>query len=145
MIYVGGAGAALLMSDAHFIPVWSQGIGYSLLLSYGFLWFWSLQQHPVKVSYAGAHDEPTGSVTTTGPYAIIRHPIYFSYALQWLAAISLSHLILMIPMFLAHLSIMSYYARIEESQFLSSSKSSQSYAAYMRAVPYRILPLIPFV
>ena len=79
------------------------------------------------------------TVITTGPYAVVRHPMY-SWALVMTAGIplalgSLWGLSMLVPTAAAIVARL-----LDEERFLA--KSLPGYAAYIRRVPYRLVPLV---
>jgi len=78
-------------------------------------------------------------VVSSGPYALVRHPMYAGALLMLLATpIALGSwwgLVMCIPMFLAIV-----WRLIDEEKFLSSNLSG--YAEYRTIVIYRLIPLI---
>jgi len=86
------------------------------------------------------YDPPCDTILQTGPYRIIRHPIYVAYSLAWLAAPVATHnlylgvtAIFMIACYVAS-------AR-EEERRLASGRRAAEYENY-RARTWRMIPLL---
>jgi protein-S-isoprenylcysteine O-methyltransferase Ste14 len=80
------------------------------------------------------------TILSTGPYRVIRHPIYLSYSLAWFAAPVAMHSIVLglTAAFLATCYVMS--ARQEE-RLLASGARAADYEKY-RAGTWRLIPFI---
>lgn len=80
------------------------------------------------------------TILTKGPYRFIRHPIYLSYSLAWLAAPIAMHSILLglTAIFMVACYVIS--AR-EEERLLAAGAKAGEYAA-LRARTWRIIPFI---
>jgi len=92
-------------------------------------------------TYGGATIQvtPGQTVVTTGPYAVVRHPMY-SWALLMLLAVPLAlgswwGLLLLVPAF----AVLLWRVR-EEERFLANELPG--YRDYQRQVRYRLLPLV---
>jgi protein-S-isoprenylcysteine O-methyltransferase Ste14 len=80
------------------------------------------------------------TLLTKGPYRVIRHPIYLSYSLAWLAAPIAMHSILLglTAVFMITCYVIS--AR-EEERLLASGPKSEEYAV-LTAHTWRLIPFI---
>lgn len=81
-----------------------------------------------------------GTILTAGPYRYIRHPIYLSYSLAWLAApVAMLNIVLgLTAIFMIACYVIS--AR-EEEKVLSSGAKAADYAA-LRSRTWRMIPFI---
>ena len=142
------AGAALLFGfnpggvrvDAPLWPV-APPIGWLLagLVIYGFLLTWWARIHLGQLWSSSVTRKEHHHVVDTGPYAIVRHPIYSGLLLAILATVLMRGTIITITgsaMIAASLYIK---ARVEE-EFLRQ-QLGEPYAAYARRVPM----LVPFL
>lgn len=95
------------------------------------IFWWSLSSHGKKhPAFAFIPTAPV-SLTKTGPYRLIRHPIYSAYLLTWLAGpIATGQLWLLLP--IAWMGLLYYRAAWQEEQFFSSSAFALEYAAYQK-------------
>ena len=78
-------------------------------------------------------------VVSTGPYAIVRHPMYSGAILVFLGApLALDSWwgLMFTPLFIGGFA----WRLLDEERFLSENLSG--YDAYMRQIPYRILPYV---
>lgn len=80
------------------------------------------------------------TILTKGPYRVIRHPIYLSYSLAWLAAPVATHNIVLA---LTAIFMITCYviSALEEERLLASGPRAEEYAR-MRARTWRLLPFI---
>jgi len=78
-------------------------------------------------------------LVTTGPYRLVRHPVYFAYVLNWLAFAVLCQTLLVIGVLLIMGALYWYVARDEE-RGIALSPLADDYLAYSRRVPM----MIPF-
>lgn len=80
------------------------------------------------------------TVLQTGPYRVIRHPIYLSYSLAWLAAPVATHSVFLGVT--AVVMIGCYVASAqEEERLLATGKSAAEYEKY-RARTWRMIPFV---
>jgi protein-S-isoprenylcysteine O-methyltransferase Ste14 len=80
------------------------------------------------------------TILTTGPYRLIRHPIYLSYSLAWAAAPIATHSVVLglSAMFMITCYVIS--AR-EEERLLAAGPRAAEYAAYL-ARTWRMIPFV---
>lgn len=80
------------------------------------------------------------TILTKGPYRFIRHPIYLSYSLAWLAAPIATHNIVL---GLTAIFMISCYviSAIEEEKVLASGAKAKEYAT-LRARTWRMIPFV---
>lgn len=129
---VGAAALALNLIAFGFPPVVTKvggPVGVAIYATSFALFWWSIATNWRRpLTHAFTPDEP-GHLARTGPYRLIRHPIYASYLLTWLAGpISTGNPWLFIP-FALMLIIYVRAARSEEIKF-ESSPFAQQYADY---------------
>lgn len=80
------------------------------------------------------------TILTKGPYRILRHPIYLSYSLCWLAAPVATHNIVL--SFTAACMVACYVISAqEEERLLAEGPRAEEYAA-LRARTWRMVPFI---
>lgn len=132
-------GTALLVLNAA-TDFWAGiGIGiYSVSLALFLAAIEAARRTPLTRTFV--YDPPCDTILSTGPYRIIRHPIYVSYSLAWLAAPVATHNLFLglTAVFMIGCYIAS--AREEERRFASGRRAAE-YAKY-RA---RTWCMIPFV
>jgi protein-S-isoprenylcysteine O-methyltransferase Ste14 len=80
------------------------------------------------------------TILTKGPYQYIRHPIYLSYSLAWLAAPIAMHSILLGVTAIVMITCYVISAR-EEEKLLASGAKAQEYAI-LKARTWRMIPFI---
>jgi protein-S-isoprenylcysteine O-methyltransferase Ste14 len=80
------------------------------------------------------------TILTKGPYRVIRHPIYLSYSLCWLAAPVATHNLVLSATAVCMIACYLISAS-EEERILASGPRAQEYAV-VRKRTWRILPLI---
>jgi protein-S-isoprenylcysteine O-methyltransferase Ste14 len=119
------------------VPLVLSLIADRLLIVAFFLIFRSFRETRLKSGV----DEATGEqkVITTGPYKLVRHPMYTGALLMVLfAPLALASWIVL-PFSLPIILII-VLRSLEEEEFLH--KNSSSYTAYSKKVRYRLIPLI---
>lgn len=79
-------------------------------------------------------------VLRTGPYSVIRHPIYVSYALAWFAAPIATHS-LALGASAVVMTICYAISALEEERRLASGPRAAEYEQY-RATTWRVIPFI---
>ena len=96
-----------------------------------------MKENPFASKGLTIHEDQT--VITTGPYAVVRHPMYTSLSLIFLSiSLALGSLITLLP---AIISIFLLVTRIsnEEKMLL---KEFKEYNEYMKKVHYQLIPRI---
>jgi protein-S-isoprenylcysteine O-methyltransferase Ste14 len=107
--------------------------------SAGFLFCWWARIHLGKLWSGRVTRKEGHHIVDTGPYALVRHPIYtgvLTAAIATAAVKGSTHALIGVGMLLVAYQ---FKARLEE-RFLSEELGTDSYAAYRRRVPM----LIPF-
>lgn len=86
------------------------------------------------------YDPKCDTILSTGPYRVIRHPIYLSYALAWFAAPVAMH---SVALGLTAVVLTTCYliSAHEEERLLASGPRAADYAKY-RAGTWRLIPFI---
>jgi protein-S-isoprenylcysteine O-methyltransferase Ste14 len=125
-------------------PLWSasDGTGWLLtgLVTAGFLFAWWARIHLGRLWSSGVTKKVDHRVINTGPYGIVRHPIYTGIIFSAFATAVAKGTAL--ALFGAAVLAFGFYfkARIEE-RFLRTELGAEVYDAYARRVPM----LIPFL
>lgn len=109
------------------------------LTSFGLLYLATKQHNSIRLQFAFSKSTPQ-SVTTTGPYKYLRHPIYTAYILGWIAGIIKAETMLVLPPILILVVVYIKAIYKEEEEFLASETSSE-YQKYM----VKTNRLIPFI
>ena len=125
-------------------PLWRTGdlAGWLLagVVAAGFLFAWWARIHIGRLWSSGVTKKVDHHVVDTGPYAIVRHPIYTGLILSALAT-ALARATASALLGAAVLTFGFYFkARIEE-RFLRAELGANSYDAYAQRVPM----LVPFL
>jgi protein-S-isoprenylcysteine O-methyltransferase Ste14 len=80
------------------------------------------------------------TILTKGPYRVIRHPIYLSYSLAWLAAPIAMHSVLLALTAIFMITCYVISAR-EEERLLASGPKAEEYAI-LKARTWRMIPFV---
>jgi protein-S-isoprenylcysteine O-methyltransferase Ste14 len=121
------------------MPAWAEAVGaICILASYAIIWR-VLAENSFAAPVVKIQEERGQRVVTTGPYAVVRHPMY-SGAILFLLGTPLllgsSYGIALAPLLVALLGIRSVF----EERTLT--ERFPEYAAYAEKVRYRLAPLI---
>lgn len=119
------------------VPVALQALGYLLLLAASGLMLWVVRENSFAAPVVKVQAERGHRVIDSGPYAVVRHPMY-SAAVLYFAAIALLlgswWALALSPVFLVLFAIR---ATIEERAL---SDGLPGYADYLARVRYRLVP-----
>jgi protein-S-isoprenylcysteine O-methyltransferase Ste14 len=132
-------GLALLVLDTAG-PVWA-AIGIAMYSTSLALFLAAIEAaRRVPMTRTFVYSPKCDTILTKGPYRVIRHPIYLSYSLAWLAAPIAMHSILLglTAVFMITCYVIS--AR-EEERLLASGPKSEEYAV-LTAHTWRLIPFI---
>lgn len=121
------------------VPIWLQILGGLLLLSSFYLFFLTFRENSYLSPMARVQKDRGQEVISTGPYAIIRHPMYFAFIPfmvgtplmlgSWFGA-AFGVLFMILP---------SRRAVLEERMLM---ESLDGYKEYMGKVKYRLIPYV---
>jgi protein-S-isoprenylcysteine O-methyltransferase Ste14 len=141
--YIGRRVNGQIQPLTQFAPLWSLPDEAKWIMvgvaAFGFLFCWWARIH-LGALWSGSVTRKEGHhVVDTGPYAIVRHPIYTGVIIAALATMAIRGTVTAIAG--AALIILGYWikARLEE-RFLRSELGAQAYDAYAR----KTAMLIPF-
>ena len=120
------------------VPIWLVVLA-DLIFAMGYLFFfWVMREnsyaaHNVKV------EKGVQKVITTGPYAIVRHPMYLAVIIMFgITPLALGSYWGLIPIGLIGVSL--YFRISDEEQLLK--EELEGYEDYMKQTKYRVLPKI---
>jgi protein-S-isoprenylcysteine O-methyltransferase Ste14 len=120
-----------VLALAHPASRWWRGFGIGLYVLAHVIYWWSLWAHGGRrPAFALVNVKPT-FLTQTGPYRLVRHPIYTAYLLVWLAgSIAAAQpwlLLTTVWMLCFH-----YHAARQEERSFAESALAADYAGYKR-------------
>jgi protein-S-isoprenylcysteine O-methyltransferase Ste14 len=148
-LFAGGLLATLFLVSARaFIPalqvrLWDESfaIGWAMVAvsAFGYAWCWWARVYLGKLWSAGVSRKEGHRVVDTGPYGIVRHPIYSGAILAAFAFAVARATPLGILMALVFTAFFTWKARVEE-RFLQE-ELGPAYDEYRRRVPM----LVPFL
>jgi protein-S-isoprenylcysteine O-methyltransferase Ste14 len=112
-------------------PAAAQWIGLSwLAISFAVCWATVRESRNAKLLAAFDEKLPHG-LLRTGPYAVVRHPFYTSYLIQWIGwAIAAWTIWALVPVVMM-VTIYTVAARDEEAKFARTDMADE-YAEYMK-------------
>ncbi len=110
-----------------------------LLFSLGTFWYSAYENRQKKLSLAFSQDLPN-HIVTSGPYAWVRHPFYFSYLTCYFTVSYYSLNPYAFVCFVMMFCIYYFASKFEEQKFMQSSLS-QEYLQYRSRTP-RFFPAI---
>ena len=94
----------------------------------------------VPMTRTFVYDPKCSTILTAGPYRLVRHPIYLSYSLAWIAAPVATHNVLLALTAAGMIGCYLTSARVEE-QILLSGPRGVEYAQWRRRT-WRVIPFI---
>ncbi|MBN1310748.1 MAG: isoprenylcysteine carboxylmethyltransferase family protein [Anaerolineae bacterium] len=145
LIWVGAAHVALIVVAAldggryrwSRVPVGVEVVGFALLGIYILLNLWVMFSNPFLSAVARVQDDRGHRVVASGPYRVIRHPMYAAICLMGIAVpLALGSWWALIPGGLLILTFI--YRTWQEDWFLIAGLPG--YAEYAQQTRYRLLP-----
>jgi len=129
------------LSDA---PQWRKVLAVGLFFGAIALFLWAISQFSSdEIGFAGS-GRPPEKLVTTGPYQLIRHPIYVAYVLGWLGGAAASMTLFQALVSFLFVTIMgAIYVRsaLLEERALLTSELANEYGNYLNATK-RFVPLL---
>ena len=121
------------------VPPWVQAIGELILLLSLWIGFWTLRENSFAATVVKLQEERGQTVITTGPYRLVRHPLYAG-ALLYIAGTSLLlgswWGLVAVPVLAILLALR---IGIEEKALRAGLAG---YDDYVQRVPYRLIPRV---
>jgi protein-S-isoprenylcysteine O-methyltransferase Ste14 len=118
-------------------PAWLEAVGAALVLVAFYAWIGVLRANSFASSQVRLQPERGQTVASTGPYAVVRHPMY-SYTLVFLLGIPLLLGSLWgIPGAFLFAAVLAYRTIGEEAMLMDGLPGYRAYAAKVR---YRLVP-----
>ncbi len=130
-----------IVSSREILPVHAL-IVTLLALGSVLFFFASIRAHSGRVPAVALGGGNPEVLTTNGPYAIVRHPVYFAYMLNWFASALLCANLVAVVVLLVMCLLYWYVATDEERQILKTGLAAD-YEVYQRRVPM-LIPLWGF-
>jgi protein-S-isoprenylcysteine O-methyltransferase Ste14 len=123
--------------DWSHIPLWLEVVGFGLFAAYAALNVWAAVSNPFLSATARVQEDRDHQVVETGPYRLIRHPMYLGLFLLGAALpLALGSFWALIPGSLFSLTFI--YRTAQEDSFLSSNLPG--YEDYMQRTQNRLIP-----
>lgn len=118
-------------------PAWSLAADVAAVIGYAVV-FWVFRVNSYAARTIGV--EKGQKLVSTGPYAIIRHPMYLGALLIYLATpIALGSLVAVLP-FILIIPLIAHYRIGNEEEVLR--RELEGYKAYCAKVKYRLVPSV---
>ena len=136
-IFVGLNLIVLFTLAAH-APAGRQFVSVALMVLALSIFLWSVSSHSDERPAIAFSSEVPRRLTFKGPYRWVRHPIYLSYSLFWLAPFAATLSLLSAAVFLTMMCLYVTAAKREEGEILRSALAND-YLRY-RAVTGAFLP-----
>jgi len=119
------------------VPTWLEIVGQALVLGGYLSSFWVMAVN--RFASSTIQVEPGQTVVSGGPYALVRHPMYFSMVVMWLATsialgsyVSLAFFALLVPFIVWRL--------LNEEKVLR--QDLPGYDAYCQKTRFRLVPYV---
>jgi protein-S-isoprenylcysteine O-methyltransferase Ste14 len=119
------------------VPVWLQAVGAGLIAASMLLCAWVFRENSFAAPVVSVQDGQR--VISTGPYAIVRHPMYAGAIPLFIGApllLSSWWGLVLSPVYLIGVG---WRARLEERTLIDALPAYDAYAARVR---YRLVPLV---
>ena len=119
------------------VPIWVEIAGFAMMVGYFVLNLWVMVHNAYLSAVVRIQDERGHTVATTGPYRVIRHPMYAAICLMAVGIpLALGSWWALIP---GGLLILTFILRTyQEDRFLAANLSG--YAEYTQRTRYRLVP-----
>jgi len=119
------------------VPVWGEMAGFAMMVGYLALNLWVMVHNAYLSAVVRIQDERGHTVVTTGPYRVIRHPMYTAICLMGVGIpLALGSWWALVP---GGLLIVTFILRTnQEDRFLLANLSG--YAEYAQRTRYRLVP-----
>lgn len=111
-------------------PGWSW-VGFAVVTAGELLRVWGVH-HIGAISRT--RSDRLGPLVDTGPFAIVRNPLYLGNLLLWLGFTTSAHLLWLAPLVIGLLGL-EYHAIVRWEERLLESRLGESYRQYMKRVP----------
>ena len=119
------------------VPLWVEAVGFGLFVAYFVLNVWAAASNPFLSAAARIQEDREHHVVTTGPYRLVRHPMYLGLCLLGAAVpLALGSWWALVPGGLFSLTFV--YRTGQEDRFLAASLPG--YEAFTRQTRYRLVP-----
>ena len=118
-------------------PLWAQALGAALIVGAFYGWVTVLRANSFAAATVRLQPERGQSVISTGPYAVVRHPMYAYAVLLMIGAPLLLGSLWGLLGMVAFLPLLAARVRGEEVMLLNGLPGYREYAA---KVPFRLLP-----
>jgi protein-S-isoprenylcysteine O-methyltransferase Ste14 len=132
LAFLAGAIATFYLAFLTPIALWNGIAGFTLLAGSVALYEWARR----TVTDRGFHIAWTGDVPDAlcaeGPYARIRHPLYLSYMLAFLALLAAMPTLAALALFVLGAALFTH-AAISDERSLAASPLGEAYAEYKRS------------
>jgi protein-S-isoprenylcysteine O-methyltransferase Ste14 len=119
------------------VPWWLTLLALVLVPATYLLFFWVLKANRFAASIIQV--EPGQTVTDAGPYRIVRHPMYSSSVILWLAAPLALGSFVALPVFVLIIPIL-VFRLLDEEKILR--RDLPNYSEYCQRTRYRLVPFV---
>lgn len=121
------------------VPLWLQGIGAMTLLGSFYLFFVTFRENSYLSTVVRIQQERGHKVVSTGPYHVVRHPMYAAFLPFMVGTPLLLGSGYGVLFGLAFVIVLARRAVLEERML---QQELQGYSDYMMQVKYRLIPYI---
>lgn len=119
------------------VPGWLTVLALLVLPAGYLLFYWVMKANRFAASIIQVESGQT--VIDTGPYQLVRHPMYLGFLILWLAAPLALGSFIAVPVFALALPILAFRL-LNEEKFLHCELPG--YAEYCRRTPRRLIPFV---
>ena len=119
------------------VPWWLTLLALLLIVAGHLLFFWVMKTNRFAASIIQVESGQT--VTDTGPYRHVRHPMYSGFLLLWLAAPLALGSFVAVPVFALAMPLL-VFRLLNEEKILR--RELPGYAEYCQRTPYRLIPFV---
>jgi protein-S-isoprenylcysteine O-methyltransferase Ste14 len=121
------------------VPIGFQEAGSLILLCSFFLFFLTFRENSFLSTVVRIQEERQHTVISTGPYHVVRHPMYAAFLLFMIGTPLLLGSWFGVLLGLAFMMVLARRAILEENTL---RKELRGYADYMTQVKYRLIPYV---